>query len=193
MTVRERRLHWGCGPVRPQEWLNADIESGAGIDVSADIRKGLPLESDSFDYAVSHHALQQLDVYAALDALVELHRVLVPGGVLRLGLPDLDRAIDALQAGRQEYFWTWEWKSVTGNFVTQITDYGYTRTPLNFEFAEELLERAGFESVRSVAHGETASRHPEIVELDSRPDESFFVEAFKVAADGEDQREERSP
>jgi hypothetical protein len=105
--------------------------------------------------------------------------VLEPGGTLRLGLPDLDRALDALRARRQEYFWTWEWESVTGNFVTQITDYGYTRTLLNFEFAEELLTRAGFETVRRADHGETTSRYADIVELDGRPEESFFVEAFK--------------
>jgi hypothetical protein len=165
--------------VCPPDWINADIEDGSGVDLCIDISQGLPLDTDSIDYAASHHALQQLDVYAVLDALSELHRVLAAGGVLRLGLPDLDRAIDALRAQRQEYFWTWEWESVTGNFVTQITDYGYTRTLLNFEFAEELLTRAGFETVRRADHGETTSRYAEIVELDGRPDESFFVEAFK--------------
>jgi hypothetical protein len=165
--------------VCPPDWINADIEDGSGVDLCVDISQGLPLETDSIDYATSHHALQQLDVYAALDALRELHRVLSAGGVLRLGLPDLDRAIDALRAQRQEYFWTWEWKSVTGNFVTQITDYGYTSTLLNFEFTKELLERAGFEAVRRADHGETTSSHEGIVELDNRPDESFFVEAFK--------------
>ena len=118
---RLQRLHWGCGSTRPSGWLNADIESGPGIDLSVDISEGLPLESDSIDYAASHHALQQLGVYAALDALCELERVLKPGGVLRLGLPDLDLAIDALRAECQEYFWTWEWKSVSGNFVGEAS------------------------------------------------------------------------
>ena len=69
MTSSLRRLHWGCGSVCPPDWINADIEEGSGVDLCVDISEGMPLESDSIDYAASHHALQQLDVYAALDAL----------------------------------------------------------------------------------------------------------------------------
>jgi len=32
-----RRLHWGCGKVRPKGWLNSDIKEGPGIDISARI------------------------------------------------------------------------------------------------------------------------------------------------------------
>ena len=60
----------------------------------------------------------------ALDALRELLRVLRPGGVLRLGLPDLDRAIEAMASKSREYFWADEWEAVSGSFVTQVTDHG---------------------------------------------------------------------
>ncbi len=45
--------------------------------------------------------------------------------------------------------------------------------------AIELLRKAGFGDVRRVAYRQTASPYPEIVELDARPEESFYVEAFK--------------
>ena len=174
-----RRLNWGCGDVTPSDWINSDIESGPSIDISADILEGLPLDDGSIDYISSQHALPALMVWNQLDALSELRRVLKPGGVLRLCLPDLDLAIAAYQSGRQDYFVVWDWDTISGNFITQIVDHGYNRTPFTYEFAEELLWKAGFADVRRVEYLHTVSSYPEIVELDSREEESFYVEAFK--------------
>jgi SAM-dependent methyltransferase len=174
-----RRLHWGCGDVIAPGWINSDIRPGPGVDVPCDIREGLPLPDGAFDYAVSHHALTDLRVHQQVPALRELRRVLRPGGVLRLSLPDLDRAIQAYLAGRREYFHVWEWDTLAGNFITHVLWYGHTATLFTWEFAEELLRKAGFADVRRVQFGATASCHPEIVALDSRADESLYVEAFK--------------
>jgi SAM-dependent methyltransferase len=178
-----RPLHWGCGDVRPSGWINADIRGGPGIDIIGDIvEDGLALPTDSTPYIVSQHALQQLGIYDVLRALQELHRVLAPGGVLRLGLPDLDQAIDACRRGDRNYFWCWDWDSISGNMITQIIDYNATRTPLTCEFTEELLRRAGFEQVVRTTYRETSGPFPGITDLDGRPEESFFVEAFKGRA-----------
>ena len=90
-----RRLHWGCGPKPAAGWVNSDRVAGPGVDVSGDIRTGLPLPADHFDYAGSIHALQEIPYRELVPVLRELRRVLKPGGVLRMGLPDLDRAIEA--------------------------------------------------------------------------------------------------
>jgi predicted SAM-dependent methyltransferase len=90
-----RRLHWGCGSWRPDGWINSDRKEGPGIDISCDILNGLPLDTGSIDYAVSIHALQEESYPDLVPVLKELRRVLRPNGVLRLGLPDLDRTIQA--------------------------------------------------------------------------------------------------
>ncbi len=175
-----RRLHWGCGDITPSSWINSDIEEGPGIDISCDILDGMPLDSDSIDYISSQHALNCLKIFDVVDALRELHRVLRPGGVLRLCLPDLDQAIAAYQRGDWNYFWYgWCWDTISGNFVTTILAYNLVQTLFTYEFAEELLYKAGFSDVRRVAYRQTASSYPEITELDDREWESFYVEAFK--------------
>ena len=99
-----QRLNWGCGPITPYGWVNSDIQPGPGVDVVADIRAGLPLPDEAFDYVVSIHTLPELS-YADQDrALLELRRVLKPGGVLRLSLPDFDKAIRAYATKDIDYF-----------------------------------------------------------------------------------------
>lgn len=176
-----KRLNWGCGAAMRAGWLNSDRKARPGVDLVGDIRDGLPLPTDAFDYAVSIHALQDLPYPDVLPALRELHRVLKPGGVLRLALPDLDRAIDAYRRGDHHYFLIpdAEVRSLGGKLCVQMLWYGALRSIFTYDFVAELLAKAGFTEVTRCPYGETASPHAEIVELDNRERESLFVEAVK--------------
>jgi SAM-dependent methyltransferase len=175
-----RRLNWGCGDWVPAGWINSDIKERPGV-VVADIREGLPFETDSIEYAVSIHALPELSYRELVPALEELRRVLKPGGVLRLGLPDLERGLDAYRRGDRRYFQIpdEEMQSLGGKLVAQLVWYGFSRTVFVAPFVEELLFKARFARVDQVAYRETANRFPAIVELDNRAAESLFVEAVK--------------
>jgi predicted SAM-dependent methyltransferase len=176
-----RRLHWGCGANTPAGWVNSDARRGPGVDLVCDIRDGLPVPDASFDYAVSIHALQDLPYFDVVPALRELRRVLAPGGVLRLALPDLDRAIQAYVRGDRDYFIVPDTEVTTlgGKLCVQMLWYGSLRGLFTSEFIEELLDKAGFTTRSRCAFRQTTSPHPEIVTLDDRPRESLFVEAVK--------------
>ena len=178
-----RRLQFGCGAFPAAGWINTNLLPGEGVDFSGDIREGLPLPSDSIQYIASMHALVELPYLEVVPALRELYRILEPGGMLRLGLPDLDRAIAAYVAHDRAYFTIPddEIASIDGRFVVQMTWYGTNLMMFTPTVARELLERAGFGEVRQAAYRQTTSPFPEIVELDNRPKESFFVEAVKDA------------
>ena len=186
MTVAQpstavRRLNWGCGMHPETGWVNSDQKTGPNIDISCDIRSGLPFEDASFDYVVSIHALPEVPWPDLVPTLAELRRVLRPDGTLRLALPDLERAIAAYQRADRDYFVVpdEDTRSLGGKLVTQLTWYGYSRTLFTVDFVEELLAKAGFSAVHRCAYRRTHCGDEGIVELDNREGESLFVEGVR--------------
>jgi hypothetical protein len=92
---RIARLNRACGPTPAAGRIDADRLRAPGIARSGDIRARRPRADDVVDYAVAIHGLQDLAYLDVVPALQELRRVLRPQGLLRLGLPDLDRALAA--------------------------------------------------------------------------------------------------
>jgi predicted SAM-dependent methyltransferase len=83
-------LHIGAGPKRLEGWLNTDLIGG---EVHLDLERTLPLPDASLAYVFGEHMIGALSEQAAMRLLRELHRVLRPGGVLRLATPDLEKLI----------------------------------------------------------------------------------------------------
>jgi SAM-dependent methyltransferase len=74
-----------------------------------DLRKGIPAPDDSADVVYHSHVLEHIDREVAPVFLRECLRVLKPGGIIRVVVPDLERsaeeylaAIAELDAGRRE-------------------------------------------------------------------------------------------
>jgi SAM-dependent methyltransferase len=175
------RLNWGCGPTPPSGWLNADRRREPGVDLVGDIRDGLSIPDDSVDYAVAIHGLQDLPYLDLVPALRELRRVLRPGGVLRVAVPDLERSVEAWLRGDAAYFYIpdHDAASLGGKLIVQAIWYGSTRTPFTWDFFQELASKAGFHRVARCKFGQTDSAWAEIVSLDNRERESLFAEAVK--------------
>ena len=183
VPIGVRRLNWGCGGHFAEGWINCDRSlTGPHVHMLCDIvSDGIPATSDSFDYAVSVHALQEIPFDMLIPVLSELRRVLKPGGVLRLCLPDARKAIDAYVRGDANHFVVpdEDFKSLGGKFIAHMLWYGHSRVMFTGDFIEELLLRTGFAAVEHCRHGQTRSRFNGIIELDNREHESLFVEATK--------------
>jgi predicted SAM-dependent methyltransferase len=82
------RLHIGSGNVRLPGWTNVDAQRLPGVDVVADVTRGLGF-ADA-EAVFSEHFLEHLALDDALRFLLEAHRALMAGGWVRLTTPNLD-------------------------------------------------------------------------------------------------------
>lgn len=106
-------MHLGCGcDIRPG-WVNIDVmrnpAASVAVDSSAlyvehDLRSGLPLDADCCSFVYSSHFLEHLEYVEAVRLLSDCHRVLTPGGIIRLALPDYPRFFRAYLEGDLAFF-----------------------------------------------------------------------------------------
>jgi predicted SAM-dependent methyltransferase len=81
-------LHIGSGNARLPGWTNVDVQPLPGVDVIADVTRGLHF-SDA-EAVFSEHFLEHLALDDAIRFLLEVHRVLSEGGWMRITTPNLD-------------------------------------------------------------------------------------------------------
>jgi predicted SAM-dependent methyltransferase len=109
-------VNLGCGTRYHSDWINIDISShGPGV-IQHDLSQGIPLPDGSCDVVYHAAVLEHMRRDAALSLLHECHRVLKPGGITRVGVPDLERlcslyltklqaACDGDEAAEHDYAW----------------------------------------------------------------------------------------
>jgi len=86
-TQKHLKLHLGCGPKIKKNWINIDFSPQA--DITIDMRETLPFQDNSCSIIYSEHFLEHLDYpYPALSFLKECYRILEPGGIFSIGVPD---------------------------------------------------------------------------------------------------------
>jgi SAM-dependent methyltransferase len=66
------------------------IKKLAGQLIVWDLKKGIPFADKMFDVVYHSHVLEHIDREHALDFLNECHRVLKPGGTIRIVVPDFE-------------------------------------------------------------------------------------------------------
>lgn len=89
-TEAEIRLHLGCGATYIRGWTNVDL-FGSRADLYWDLRRPLPFPANRVSAVFHEHVLEHFDLTGAIALLADCHRVLRPGGVLRVGVPDFGR------------------------------------------------------------------------------------------------------
>jgi predicted SAM-dependent methyltransferase len=145
------RVHLGPGKRKYgkylEGWFNVDANLfTARIDVWADFTRGVPFRNATVDAFYSHHVVEHLPDQILAEHLRDLHRALKPGGVLRIGGPNGDMALQKFLEGDLAWFPTEpdERRSTGGRLVNFLLCRGEHLTILTESYFRELLEKAGF-------------------------------------------------
>jgi len=87
-----KKLNLACGGVyiTSNNWINVDYVSSDSHVQAANLLETLPFESNSISLVYSSHFLEHIPLHQVPSFLRECHRVLEPGGVIRLVLPDFE-------------------------------------------------------------------------------------------------------
>ena len=83
-------LNLGCGVRFHPEWTNLDLRPSSQEVRAYDLREPLPFEDESFDVVYHSHLIEHLSKDEVVPFLRECSRVLIPGGILRVAIPDLE-------------------------------------------------------------------------------------------------------
>jgi predicted SAM-dependent methyltransferase len=168
------RLHLGCGLLRKDAWVNVDL-LGAKADVFWDLTSGLPFPDQSAEAVFHEHIYEHLSLRAGYELAKECHRVLRPGGVLRIGVPDAGACLDSY-AGLTST--DWALSRPTPMLAVQALFYEHGHLAMyDGETLKLLCEAAGFVDALVCAFGE--GRMQPNADTESRRDGTLYVEAVR--------------
>ena len=137
-----------------------------------DLTKPLRFADSSVAAVFSSHVFEHLFPDEVERLVREIHRVLMPGGVCRVVVPDLDKLISTYESESPEKFLGAVFEADTRAAVKNGHHWGYTGASL-----QRLFRHCGFATADVLAY--RVGRCPDIGVLDNRPDESLFFEAVK--------------
>lgn len=201
-------IQYGCGLSEPEGWVNYDssltlrlqrlpivgkifesrVKFPLGVQYG-DVLKGLPHEAESVDFVYCSHVLEHLALEEMRRALIETHRILKPGGVFRLVLPDLEQLIKKyIEDG----------SDMAAPIFMERTHLGIKRRPIGLKdqiidmfgnskhlwmWDDKSLQRelhtAGFKNIRRAQFGDGPDACFGKVEVKGRWDECLGLQAEK--------------
>jgi predicted SAM-dependent methyltransferase len=163
---RHLKVHLGCGNNLKPGWLNLDCyppPTVPGIETLVlDMRRGLPLANGSVDAIYSEHFLEHVPLEIVRETLLpELHRILAPGGEIRIGVPDGEfyvRGYMALHGDQRDPYY----KSLLGDelpmmWINDVARSSAHKYLYDYETLERLLGDAGFAQLRRGVANDSSS------------------------------------
>ena len=181
---KDALVNIGCGPKYIEGMINVDGNIFRKKDLWLDVTLGLPFLTGSVGGIYVSHVMEHFKISAARRLLGEFHRVLKPGGTLRIVVPSLEYAVNAFAAndGSKLPDWPEKFSSIGGRFNNFLLCANQHRLMFDQTFLQELLHEAGFTSVLKASpfNSQCFSRHQLRFESDpSLLEKSIYVEACK--------------
>jgi predicted SAM-dependent methyltransferase len=168
-SAQIKKLQIGAGQNSLKGWLSADISPASQDTMYLDATQRFPFATQTFDYIYSEHMIEHISWKDGIGMLKECHRVLKPGGTLRVATPDLAVMIGlyARQDELAKRYIAW----ITDNFLPDVQvhnpvfvinnafhDWGH-QFLYDAETMEGTMRLAGFTSVHRCTPGQSDDPH----------------------------------
>lgn len=188
LAGRDLKLHLGCGRRARPGWVNVDAFPQPGLDLRWDLRDPFPCPDGVAELVYSEHVLEHLERDDADRLLAEVRRLLKPGGVARIGVPDAGLYFRNYVEGRDDYFA--KIKHLGGavrpletpiEVINQMFRMGGAHLfAWDYPTLKLALERAGFTGIAQWPAGQ-ASRPDLCLDDPEHAFETLYVEAARPA------------
>jgi len=154
--LKTPHLHVGCGEVLIPGAINTDVFWNRRADFGIDLRFPLPFPDQTFQSVYAHHVVEHLEYADALSLFREVFRILQPGGVFRVVVPDVSKFIMAYAGSPlesnavAELYPSWfrdpEWRTAMEVVDRVVRDSYFNphRSCWDFPTMETRLAQAGF-------------------------------------------------
>ena len=101
-AVSGKKLNVGCGSDIRKGWVNLDSVSLPGVDIVHDVEKlPLPFEDEQFDEIQCDNILEHIEY---MPVMKELHRILKPGGLLKIRVPHFSSRNNYVDPTHKKHF-----------------------------------------------------------------------------------------
>lgn len=170
-------VNLGCGSHFHPDWVNVDMVPSSPEVLAHDLRTRLPFDDACFGVVYHSHVLEHFKRAHATAFMRECFRILAPGGVIRVVVPNLEviarlylQYLEQAAAGDEQAGQRYEW--ITLEFLDQLVrdESGgdmlkfWKRNPMPAE--DFVVERMGSEFRNAVA---TLRRQPGPADVANRP------------------------
>jgi len=174
-------VNLGCGYRPLSGWVNLDAAWGYA-DVVWDLRNGLPFQDGSCRAILMEHLIEHLPREEGVNLVAECHRVLEPGGIVRISTPDAEKYLRAYVANDQFLFSPEFYEPIESpldRINLMMRAHGHHLWAYDETSLGRLLQQAGFDQIVRQAGQVSVSVDLAGMDHPEREFESLYLEGIK--------------
>ena len=174
-------LNLGSGSVELSGYVNADfyrlhkVFSSDATSWMLDLTRPFKCQDNYWDGVLIEHTNEHILYSQNWDMLSELFRTMIPGAVIRIVVPDLEKYLSWQELRKVES--KMDRYSSLAEAISNLTQNHLHVSVWNFELMRELLVNIGFSEVKKTEFGVSSMK--ELVDSPNHKWQSLYIEAIK--------------
>lgn len=145
------KINLGCGENYIPGFVHIDKSSYPHVDYQSDVKDLSFIPTNSVELIYASHLLEYFDRHEVINVLEEWYRVLKPGGILRLAVPDFESIVKVYLKYKDL-----DHRGILGplygkwhiNDSSHSKNIVYHKTTYDFFSIKKLLDYIGFKNIR---------------------------------------------